>query len=151
MTTRAPDTTTGTTNTWRTRAACNGAPTETFFPHRGNTPTAHTAAEYCAACPVAAACLADAVAAGRTSGIWAGMYFDDGKARRVGEHAPAAQRSSAARSRRAAALQRWEQARADLPSDTAAYRWLAAQYGTTERTARDWIRLARAEATAAAA
>ncbi len=43
---------------WRDRAACTGAPTELFFPGRGENAT--RAKAICSTCPVKVECLADA-------------------------------------------------------------------------------------------
>lgn len=138
------------TASWPDRAACKGADTNQFFPTRANTPTAHSAAQWCIACPVAAECLNAAIHEDRTSGIRGGHYFDEGKHRPIGETDPGADgrrnaRRQLAEARRRDALTRFHQTRAEHPNDTMAYRALAAHYSVTVGCAREWIRMARAE------
>lgn len=136
---------------WRTDAACRTAPNPAiFFPHRSNTPDARTAVGYCHTCPVRAACLDDARTAGRTSGIWAGLYWDDGRDRAVTDPPPIAtsDRITLARMRRRDALAYWHRARLRLHSDGDANRAVAEHYGVTADTAKTWIKRARVEAAA---
>jgi len=55
---------------WHADAACAGNPVSTFFPGRGE-PT-EPAVTICATCPVAAACMAEALADPTLCGIWGG-------------------------------------------------------------------------------
>jgi len=59
---------------WHARAACRGAGTSAFFPSRGaNAGTQARARAVCSTCPVTEECLAYALAAPDTVGIWAGI------------------------------------------------------------------------------
>jgi WhiB family redox-sensing transcriptional regulator len=62
---------------WRDRAACRGMDPELWFPVTGTSPRAK---RVCAACPARAECLAFALAAAVTDGIWGGL---SGKQRRA--------------------------------------------------------------------
>lgn len=55
---------------WVEHAECRGAPTEEFFPERGE--DTQTAKVICAACPVSVECLAWALDHGEKHGIWGG-------------------------------------------------------------------------------
>ena len=57
---------------WRRQAACRpaGIPVGVFFVERGSTPD--QAREVCAHCPVAGACLNDAIRSGQKHGVWGG-------------------------------------------------------------------------------
>ncbi len=62
---------------WRNAAACRYEDRELFFGPDGETPLARRLREaqakaVCAGCPVASACLDDAIATGCTDGIWGG-------------------------------------------------------------------------------
>jgi hypothetical protein len=75
----APDTTPRRPH-WTDRALCrqDGAPDpETWFPARKDDADARTALGWCAACPVADACRADAIARREKYGIWGGLTQDD--------------------------------------------------------------------------
>lgn len=56
---------------WRDHAACKGMAARLFFPGRGESSV--EAKEVCAACPVQAACLDDALAQPEGFGIWGGL------------------------------------------------------------------------------
>lgn len=68
------------TGEWRRHAACAGHPTTLFFPPPGRSPVAAQAKAICAACPVAADCLA----ANRDEphGIYGGLTADERKQHR---------------------------------------------------------------------
>jgi WhiB family redox-sensing transcriptional regulator len=59
---------------WRERAACRGLSPALFYPAPGPAGRADLAAAraVCASCPVAAACLADAIRTAERLGIWGG-------------------------------------------------------------------------------
>jgi WhiB family redox-sensing transcriptional regulator len=59
---------------WRERAACRGLPPAFFYPAPGPAGRADLAAAraICARCPVASACLAEAIDAAERLGIWGG-------------------------------------------------------------------------------
>ena len=59
--------------TWMASAACRGMDVNLFFPEVGRTTVSATAKAVCAACPVAAECLAYAVNLGEHHGIWGGV------------------------------------------------------------------------------
>lgn len=133
---------------WRQRAACNGVSVEIFFPHRSNSAEANRAAAFCRACRVFDECGADAEAGGcRTFGVWAGRYWEEGRARPITEPSGLAndERIEAARVRRREALGRWLQMRPRYHSDHAAHHALAAEYGVTGDTVKQWIKRARTE------
>ena len=56
--------------TWRDDALCRQVGMDLFFPEKGETPKA--AKQVCAACPVRAECLAEALAGDIRFGVWGG-------------------------------------------------------------------------------
>lgn len=60
---------------WTDQAACAGAPTDDWFPHRGSerTPEAVRARDLCTTCPVWEDCLLYALANRERHGIWGGI------------------------------------------------------------------------------
>lgn len=68
-------TSTGGSGGWRRRAACRGTGPALFYdPHPASIAVAK---RVCAACPVRACCLAEAVAAGEEHGVWGGVAADE--------------------------------------------------------------------------
>lgn len=61
-----------TSETWRERAACLGAPTELFFPKPGEHELTDMAFSFCRKCPVIAECADYAKQVGARHGIWGG-------------------------------------------------------------------------------
>lgn len=66
------------TEPWRHRAACNGKDTNWWFPPQSGistvmTPAARRAVAICQSCPVAAACLEQAMNKPEHYGIWGGL------------------------------------------------------------------------------
>lgn len=71
---------------WQEHAACRGENPELFFPVGTSGPALREieqAKEICRRCPVAAQCLAAALATGEDAGIWGGLTADE---RRVLKH-----------------------------------------------------------------
>lgn len=62
---------------WRDDAACGGLDPEIFFPLYGNKEGEKIAKRVCATCPVADACLKEALAAGHEYGVWGGLSEGD--------------------------------------------------------------------------
>jgi WhiB family redox-sensing transcriptional regulator len=67
---------------WQLRAACRGLPSDVFFhPDRERGPVrsrrTQIAKSICAACPVAAACLAHALEVREPYGVWGGLSEDE--------------------------------------------------------------------------
>lgn len=63
---------------WKTRAACAGFPTATFFPSLDTTPEKVAfAKEVCDMCPVRDECLEYAFETNQVSGIWGGTTEDE--------------------------------------------------------------------------
>lgn len=58
---------------WQQDAACLGCDPALFFPERGNSQGVEAAKAVCAACPVRAECLADALESKETAGIRGGL------------------------------------------------------------------------------
>lgn len=58
---------------WRDQAACRGADTELFYPTEADDVTTAKAVAHCQVCPVADACLTDALATGDRYGIRGGL------------------------------------------------------------------------------
>lgn len=58
------------TGDWRARAACKGLPTQLWFPV--SAPPTRDVLEVCRACPVKAACLAEAMSTPWLAGVWGG-------------------------------------------------------------------------------
>jgi hypothetical protein len=67
---------------WRLSALCAQTDPEAFFPERGASPAA--AKKVCAACPVQAACRAEAARFGDVMGVWAGTTETERKYARRG-------------------------------------------------------------------
>lgn len=81
---------------WRKQAACRTEDPELFFPagrSGGAQSQTRRALAVCARCPVVQMCLADALTAGETSGVWGGTTEDERRAIR----ARSARRRSATR------------------------------------------------------
>jgi WhiB family redox-sensing transcriptional regulator len=81
MTNLDPDTRTKTD--WRHRAACRDEDPELFFPVGTTGPALVQTAEakkVCHRCPVAATCLAWALANGQDAGVWGGLSEDERRA-----------------------------------------------------------------------
>lgn len=57
---------------WMAEAACRDAPTEIFYPKKGDPDTAHWVALFCGLCPVREQCLEYALARRERDGIWGG-------------------------------------------------------------------------------
>lgn len=55
---------------WRTRAKCQDADPEMFFPHEKDLAGFRAAEAYCQGCPVSAECLALAMTIGAEFGVW---------------------------------------------------------------------------------
>jgi hypothetical protein len=63
---------------WRDLAACRGVNVELFFPGRGEVHSIRAAKACCSTCPVAPACLEDAIADEPGGfGVWAGTTARD--------------------------------------------------------------------------
>lgn len=62
----------GETPEWFARALCRGAPTDLWFPHRGEQATVNEARAICARCPVAPECRDHALDNRELFGIWGG-------------------------------------------------------------------------------
>ncbi len=56
---------------WQSEAACRGMGTEVFYTDRGE--STKPPKDVCAGCPVRAACLEYALAAGEQFGVWGGL------------------------------------------------------------------------------
>ena len=63
---------------WRARAACRGHDVRVFYPDSEKGSAA--ALRVCASCPVRAACLEHALAAGERHGVWGGKTEDERRA-----------------------------------------------------------------------
>ncbi|GAB3499873.1 hypothetical protein GCM10027572_36100 [Flexivirga lutea] len=72
---------------WREQAACRGENPELFFPVGTSGPALQQierAKEICRHCPVAAQCLAAALAGGEDAGIWGGLTAEERRALKRG-------------------------------------------------------------------
>lgn len=58
---------------WRDDAACLGLPTDAWFPPKDGPTDTAVALRICAGCPVAPACLQDALDHDDAHGIWGGL------------------------------------------------------------------------------
>lgn len=58
---------------WWEQAACRNADPETFFPRSQSNEASREAKAVCCGCPVRRECLNDALASGRTDGVWGGL------------------------------------------------------------------------------
>jgi WhiB family transcriptional regulator, redox-sensing transcriptional regulator len=58
---------------WARQALCAQADPDAWFPDKGQADLARAAAKVCAHCPVAAECLAHALATREPHGIWGGL------------------------------------------------------------------------------
>ncbi len=140
MTSRAPDTTSGSRNNWREQAACRpgtGHDLDTFFPN-GN--AIITAKRICATCPVTAQCLADALAAGPgLIGIWGGT--SEQERRRILRTDPEPTPPDHPEETRQQACDLWTRHRPGYTADGACARQIARQLGVTlPATILTWVR-----------
>lgn len=126
---------------WRTRAACrpgSGIDAEAFFPIGAG---AASAKKICAACPVAAPCLDDALAAGPYSiGIYGGTT--EHERRQILRNRTTTEHDHPAETRQAA-LDPWTTQRGHYATDGACARAVAKQLDVTSHTTiLNWVRAA---------
>jgi WhiB family redox-sensing transcriptional regulator len=130
---------------WTVRAACKGMDPDLFFPHRANCIEAYRASLICQACPVRRECLNDAINADRTSGVFGGEFFNEGKHKPISNPKDTMDRSALAQHRRAEALDEFENLADQGITQPNAVKMIAARYGVTTGSVHDWLRLARAD------
>jgi WhiB family redox-sensing transcriptional regulator len=68
-------------------AACRGAPTNLFFPERGDTAVVQAAKAICRSCPVLEPCRQHALAHPAERGIWGGLTASERVKARQRAHA----------------------------------------------------------------
>jgi len=133
-------------NDWPERAACKNASLDLFFPHRSNCIEAYRANEFCQACDVRGDCLKAGLDGDRSCGVWGGHYFDQGVHRPIPAPGSSyAGRTELAEIRRRKAYQQWLDLRAEGLRESAAYKVIAAEYGVSVSSVREWISKGRAE------
>lgn len=143
-------TVTDTRSDWAERAACRQlADPSIFMPARADSPDAILAAAHCRACPVTAACYADAAQFGRATGTVQGAhYWADGKPHTIRSlDAPAStlSRSQRAAIRRREAVTRWYALLEQGHSAAACHETVAREYAVSTGSVREWVRVTRTE------